>query len=160
MYRHLGKKRETVTCRELHFCNLFYHKIWSFNKLDTAQWMFPKCVLHKFFLLRFLFLKSQEQTPKCSPDTLKTTSVLQINSSDKDILGPLKLPVAMLFSEGPAEKPAGLCTNQLHSLSNHGFACLGLLSGVIPSAFVSSHYVFTGDRVAHAMERVGVEVKG
>lgn len=120
----------------------------------------PKCVLHKFFLLRFLFLKSQEQTPKCSSDTLKTTSVLQINSSDKDILGSLKLPVTLLFSEGPAEKSAGLCTNQLHSLSNHRLACLGLLSGVIPFAFVSSHYLFTRDRVARAMECTGIEVRG
>lgn len=106
------------------------------------------------------FPQSQEQTPKCSSDTLKTTSVLQINSSDKDILGPLKLPIAMLFSEGPAEKPAGLCTNLLHSLNNHGFVCLRLLSGVISFAFVSSHYLFTGDRVAQAMEHIGVEVRG
>lgn len=64
--------------------------------------MFPQVCFAQILPPKIPF-PQKSRTPKCSSDTLKTTSVLQINSSDKDILdsGALEASCSEALLRGP-----------------------------------------------------------
>lgn len=74
--------------------------------------------------------QNSRQTPKCSSDTLKTTSVIQINSSARHC-GALEASC----SDDPLRRPLHPPLTYLYSLSNHMPASLAL-NEVISFAFV------------------------